>query len=258
MPDLCQTASPSTAVRDARCGTVDACAGRSDTGYRVEGEPPAGGVCHCRTRRETASAPSLPFVTFPADAFAVTRGEPVASRSSPPVTRTFCGRCGSPLTYRNAGEPDLIDVMTCSLDDPEAFPPGFHVWVDHKPAWERVADGLPAYETTRAAGELARPPRRAASDVRWHPIRRSTDRRRSNRATSHNTQAAVRAAFDRQAAECHEAGSSFPFRAIRGGVGGADDRAAVQAPDLRVGTVRRPDLGDTEQLRHFHLDHTSR
>ena len=60
-----------------------------------------------------------------------------------------------PLTYRNDAEPGSVDVMTCSLDDPGAFPPGFHVWVGDKPAWERVADGLPVYETTRAAGERA-------------------------------------------------------------------------------------------------------
>ena len=71
------------------------------------------------------------------------------------VTRGFCGQCGSPLTYRNDAEPASIDVMTCSLDDPEAFAPGFHVWVGHKLAWERLADGLPAYETTRSAGERA-------------------------------------------------------------------------------------------------------
>ena len=120
--------------------------------YRVTGEPVASGVCHCRTCRKTASAPTLPFVAFPADAFAFTQREPAQFRSSPRVARTFCGRCGSPLTYRNDDAPDRIDVMTCSLDDPEAFPPGFHVWVGHRLAWERIADGLPAYRTTRTAG----------------------------------------------------------------------------------------------------------
>lgn len=123
--------------------------------YRVEGEPIGSGVCHCRSCRRAASAPSLPFATFPAGAFAFTRGEPAEFHSSPSVTRGFCRRCGSPLTYRDDAEPDHIDVMTCSLDDPEALAPGFHVWVGHKLAWERVAAGLPAYETTRAAGERA-------------------------------------------------------------------------------------------------------
>jgi len=121
--------------------------------YRVEGEPLSNGICHCRTCRRTASAPALPFAAFPVGALAFTQGEPLEFRSSPSATRGFCGRCGSPLTYRNDAEPDSIDVMTCSLDDAGALAPSFHVWVGHKLAWEHVADGLPAYETTRAAGK---------------------------------------------------------------------------------------------------------
>ncbi len=123
--------------------------------YRVEGEPLSSAVCHCRTCRKAASAPALPFATFPVTAVAFTQGEPTEFRSSSAVTRGFCGQCGSPLTYRNDAKPSSIDVMTCSLDDPEAFAPGYHVWVSHKLTWERLADGLPAYETTRPTGEQA-------------------------------------------------------------------------------------------------------
>ena len=125
--------------------------------YRVEGEPLASGICHCRTCRKAASAPTLPFVVFPADRFAFIQGEPAAFRSSPPVLRSFCGRCGSPLTYRSEDEAGTVDVMTSSLDDPEAFPPSFHVWTSHALAWERGADSLPAYATTRRAGEQSSP-----------------------------------------------------------------------------------------------------
>ena len=123
--------------------------------YRVAGEPISSGLCHCRTCRRVSSAPVLPFVVFPVAAFTILQGTPTTFRSSPRVTRSFCGRCGSPLTYRNDAEPDSVDVMTCSLDAPGAFPPGFHVWVSHKPEWEHISDGLPAYATTRAAGDLA-------------------------------------------------------------------------------------------------------
>jgi hypothetical protein len=107
-------------------------------------------ICHCQTCRKTASAPALPFLTFPADRFAVTAGVPTDFHSSEGVTRSFCGRCGSPLTYCNDKEPGLIDVMTCSLEDPEAFPPTHHIWMSHKLNWENLADGLPAFDTTRA------------------------------------------------------------------------------------------------------------
>ena len=121
--------------------------------YQVEGEPISNGICHCRTCRKAASAPVSPFAVFPAEALTFTQGRPVEFRSSPYVTRSFCGHCGSPLTYRTDEVSGRIDVMTCSLDDPEALPPSFHVWVGHKLAWEHVADGLPAYVTSQTAGE---------------------------------------------------------------------------------------------------------
>jgi hypothetical protein len=123
--------------------------------YRVEGEPEASGICHCETCRRTASAPSLPFVVFPAEKFAITRGAPVEFRSSAPVIRSFCGTCGSPLTYRNEERSGRVDVMTCSLDDPRALPPTFHVWVGAKLEWEHVTDALPLYLTTRKAGGVS-------------------------------------------------------------------------------------------------------
>jgi hypothetical protein len=65
----------------------------------------------------------LPFITFPIDRFELKRGKPLQFHSSPHVTRSFCGVCGTPLTYHNDDHADEIDVMTCTLDDPEVFPP---------------------------------------------------------------------------------------------------------------------------------------
>jgi hypothetical protein len=117
--------------------------------YRVSGEPITSGICHCRTCRRISAAPMLPFVTFPADGFELTSGKPVDFHSSPPVTRTFCGRCGTPLTYRHRDSANEIDVMTCSLDNPEAFPPSHHIWVSQKLTWFHLSDGLPAFDSTR-------------------------------------------------------------------------------------------------------------
>jgi len=91
----------------------------------------------------------LPFVTFPFDRFEFTLGKPADFHSSPPVTRSFCGRCGTPLSYRHNDYADEIDVMTCSFDDPEAFPPSYHIWVSQKLSWVKLSDGLPAHDTIR-------------------------------------------------------------------------------------------------------------
>jgi hypothetical protein len=95
--------------------------------HRVRGPVLASGVCHCRTCRRTASAPSLPFTMIAAASFHLIHGRPVERRSSAQVRRGFCGACGSPLTWRDDTKPDRLDVMTCSLDHPAAAPPTFHV-----------------------------------------------------------------------------------------------------------------------------------
>lgn len=119
--------------------------------YRVEGEPASSGICHCETCRRAASAPTLPYATFPAARFAF-NGKPTEYASSPGVVRTFCGTCGSPLTYRTAASPDRIDVMVCNLDDPGSIVPSCHVWVSEKIGWDRIGDGLPQFPTSPAAG----------------------------------------------------------------------------------------------------------
>ena len=112
--------------------------------YRVHGTPSASMICHCRTCARAAGSPVVAWLTFPAPRFAFVRGTPTELRSSPPVIRTFCPSCGTPLTYTHAERPAEIDVTTCSLDRPDTFPPTHHSWVSHGPNWLRFGDGLPA------------------------------------------------------------------------------------------------------------------
>ncbi len=72
--------------------------------------------------------------------------------SSPPVTRTFCPSCGTPVTYRHADRPGEIAVTTCSLDDPAVVPPTYHSWMSHSPHWLRFGDDLPMYDRSSTEG----------------------------------------------------------------------------------------------------------
>ena len=117
--------------------------------YEAEGRPTNTMVCHCRTCRRVAGAPVVAWVTFPVEKFRFVAGEPASFNTSAPVTRTFCGACGTPLTYRHADSSDTVDVTTCSLDDPDAFPPTHHSWLSHDLAWVRFGDGLPTFREFR-------------------------------------------------------------------------------------------------------------
>jgi hypothetical protein len=110
--------------------------------YRIAGEPVASTTCQCRTCRKASGAAIVPWLHLESANFSFIEGKPVDFQSSPEVTRTFCGRCGTPLTYWITSYGPMIDVTTASLDDPELFPPIAHVWTSHKLSWVKLADEL--------------------------------------------------------------------------------------------------------------------
>lgn len=119
--------------------------------YRATSAPIGSMICHCRTCRKVSGAPVVAWVTFDATAIRFT-GVPATFHSSPDVTRTFCPGCGTPLAYRRSDTPAEIDIATCTLDDPDAFPPTHHSWLGHDLAWLKFGDGLPRFPRSRGDG----------------------------------------------------------------------------------------------------------
>lgn len=117
--------------------------------YVVEAKPLCIGICHCETCRRIASSSQLPFMSLPSQGFRFICGEPVEYPSSAKIIRTFCGRCGSPLTYRRIDTPAEIDVMVGSLDDPNLVAPAFHIWTSEALGWDELNLSLPAYPCSR-------------------------------------------------------------------------------------------------------------
>ena len=91
--------------------------------YVAEGEPRLKAQCHCRECQYiTGGAPNM-FMLMPPQGFRYTSGEPRKfSRSDleSPVTREFCGECGTHLTTRRPGLPFVI-LKVGTLDDPSLF-----------------------------------------------------------------------------------------------------------------------------------------
>jgi hypothetical protein len=106
-------------------------------------------ICHCRTCRRAAASPVVAWVTFPIAQFEVLRDNRSAFRSSEPVRRTFCAACGTPLTYEHRDSLGFVDITTCTLDNPELFPPTHHSWLSHDLVWVRFGDGLPTFGESR-------------------------------------------------------------------------------------------------------------
>ena len=116
-----------------------------DVRYRVTAEPIARSICHCRSCRLASGAPSVAWAVFHPGDFRFLCGHPVPFNSSPTVTRMFCGRCGTPLTYQSSQRPEAIDVTTATFDTPDVFPPAKEIWIEHKVAWEPLNEAIPQF-----------------------------------------------------------------------------------------------------------------
>jgi hypothetical protein len=108
--------------------------------YRAQGTPKWIANCHCASCRRATGAPMATFAGFAAERFAYTAGAPVRFHSSPGVTRSFCGRCGTPLTYEGARWPGEIHVLVGSLDRPEDFPPTKNSFAKERLPWLHLAE----------------------------------------------------------------------------------------------------------------------
>jgi len=118
--------------------------------YRVSEAPRVSVICHCESCRKVAGSPSLAWVCFAGSAFTWVRGQPRSYSSSPGVERTFCERCGTPLTYATAHRPSDVDVTTGSLDEPGAFPPTREIWLEDRIAWEALDESRSAHSRSSA------------------------------------------------------------------------------------------------------------
>ena len=120
--------------------------------YEAQGPATECTMCHCRDCQRVSGAPALAWFTVPTSRLRYTQGAPVEFSSSERVWRGFCGQCGTTLTWRHEDIPDLIDVTTCSLDDPELTPPRDHTFASSQVRWLHLCDELPRYPRTRAEG----------------------------------------------------------------------------------------------------------
>ena len=114
--------------------------------YRVEGPPLRVGYCHCRMCQRASGAPLVAWIGWPAERFALIRGEPASFASSAKGVRSFCPACGSQLLFRDPRGAGEVEVTLASLDDPAAFRPQEHIWTASRFPWLELADRLPRYE----------------------------------------------------------------------------------------------------------------
>ncbi|HEY4342334.1 MAG TPA: GFA family protein [Steroidobacteraceae bacterium] len=106
-------------------------------------------LCHCESCRRACGAHAVGWLTVSAINVAFTGDRPREYASSPGVMRSFCGRCGTPLTYCNVRRPDEVDITVCTLDQPEFAAPVDHIWMQDAPGWDVLCETLPRHSRGR-------------------------------------------------------------------------------------------------------------
>lgn len=117
--------------------------------YRARRPVSAPALCHCVSCRQASGAPVVAWFTVRTGDLELVGAPATEFRSSEHVIRSFCGRCGTPLSYRHDRYPDYVDITLASLDDPSVLPPGDHVWTSHRIPWMEDLRGLPEHEKSR-------------------------------------------------------------------------------------------------------------
>jgi hypothetical protein len=117
--------------------------------YETGGEHSNETNCHCTICRRTSGAPFVAWFTVSCDDFRFVSGSPATFSSSDHGTRSFCPKCGTPLTFRSDRSPGEVDVTICSLDEPEEARPKDHTWSGSKLSWVELADRLPRFPEER-------------------------------------------------------------------------------------------------------------
>lgn len=105
--------------------------------------------CHCRECQYITGGNPNVIVALPKDGFSFTKGEPKAFERSDlerPVSRMFCGNCGTAIGTMTPARPDSVMVKVGTLDDPSQFKPQAAIFTVDKQPYHHIPEGLPSFE----------------------------------------------------------------------------------------------------------------
>ena len=115
--------------------------------FVAQGDPKWVVYCHCATCRRHTASPVACFVNYPLERVEFT-GTRARYESSPGVTRSHCGTCGTPIAYETAKRPGEIDLYLNAFDEPERLEPQAHVHFEEHLSWFDTCDEKPRLPRT--------------------------------------------------------------------------------------------------------------
>ena len=118
--------------------------------YEAGGDPIFKGQCHCRECQYVSGG--MPNVTMgmPEGSFRYTKGEPKKFQRGDldaPVTREFCGECGTQLVSRAPTMPNVVMLKVGTLDDPARFgQPQMAIYLCDKQPFHPTPEGMATFD----------------------------------------------------------------------------------------------------------------
>ena len=117
--------------------------------YQAEGDPLFKGQCHCRECQYISGGSVNVVIGLPAAGFSYTKGKPEEFRRSDlenPVTREFCGQCGTHILAKSSAMPAVM-LKVGTLDDPSAYgAPQMAIYLCDKQSFHQVPEGVPTFD----------------------------------------------------------------------------------------------------------------
>lgn len=125
--------------------------------YRMNRAPMFVNCCHCRNCQNQTGSAFVINAVIETDQIELLSGEltkhPVESGASRSHDIYRCSECGVAV-WSEYGRPWLRALRVSTLDDPDAFAPGAHIFTRSKLSWVVLSDEIPAFEVEYDAKEL--------------------------------------------------------------------------------------------------------
>ena len=137
-----ETATKPVLTGGCQCGAIR---------FALTAAPVKISICHCRMCQKASGAPFASLADVAHGDFAWTRGKPAAFRSSSLAERDFCADCGTPLSFRHLGGPN-IEIMTGAFDRPDRVVPTRQFGIESRLGWVVAIANLPSQTTLQNYG----------------------------------------------------------------------------------------------------------
>ncbi len=110
------------------------------------GRPCWAGYDHDRDCRRATGGALVVWIGYQASQFRITRGRPKSFSKTQGVVRTFCGECGSSISYADEALAGEVYVALGFFDYPERLRPQVHAYCREMLPWLHLTDDLPRCE----------------------------------------------------------------------------------------------------------------